>query len=111
MTEGNLQLLEILTYWVLVAPAVTVLLVSDERRLRPDQAARAWPPVSRDAALFVMWMLGFHPAYVLLVLAVHFVRTRGVIRGLVLAFVWACAVLAPGVAAVYGLDALFGSGD
>jgi hypothetical protein len=109
VTEGNLEFVEMLAYFVVVAPPTTVIVLRDEGRLRPDQRARAWPPVSRDAAIFFTWFFGFNPLAVLLFLSVHFVRTRGVFEGLDRALLWTCAVVAPGLAAIYGVDALFGS--
>ncbi|HXX67844.1 MAG TPA: hypothetical protein VEK07_11710 [Polyangiaceae bacterium] len=108
MTEGNLELIEILAYWAVVVPAATAVLVRDERRLPPEQAARAWPPISRDAAIFSMWILGFNPACVLVLFAVHFVRTRGFAAGLDRALFWACAVVGPAIGVDLGLDALLG---
>jgi len=108
LTEGNLELLEILAYWTVAIPAATAVLIRDERRLSPEQVARAWPTISRDAAIFAMWLLGFNPACVLVLFAVHFVRTRGFARGLGRALLWACAVVGPAIGVDLGLDAVFG---
>lgn len=109
MTQGNLELVEILAYWAVVGPAMVAVVRRDERRLLPEQAARAWPPVSRDAAFFLAWMVGLNPVLLLLLFAVHFVRTRGLLAGLVRALLWTCAVVAPGLGVVYAVDVLFGS--
>lgn len=111
MTEGNLQVLEILAYWLVEGPAAAAVVVRDERRLRPDRAARAWPAVSRDAAIFNLWLLGFHPAAMLVFFATHFVRTRGLGSGLARALGWEVAVVGLGLAAIYGVDAIFGAAN
>lgn len=109
MTEGNLELVEILVNWVVLGPAAAAIVLRDERRLRPDQRARAWPPVSRDAAIFLMYLLGFTEVCVLAFFVVHFVRTRGVAAGLARALPWAFAVVALGTSARFGIDSLFRS--
>jgi hypothetical protein len=70
-------------------PAVVLVITGDERRLRPDALARAWPPQSRDAAIFGLWNLGVHPFCVL----IHFARTRRTFLGTGLGLAWLVAIL------------------
>ena len=81
MTPGNFELVEIVASWAVSLPAVTGILVWDERRLRGKALERAWPPQSRDAAILALWMLAsVHP----LALAIHFVKTRWSLVGVFL---------------------------
>ncbi|MDP9033732.1 MAG: hypothetical protein M3O50_02920 [Myxococcota bacterium] len=95
MTPGNLELVEILVSWATTLPAAVAVIVWDERHLPGDLLARAWPPVSRDAAIFGTWNLGVHPVCVLL----HFARTRRTFLGTGLGLLWAAAVLCAGAGA------------
>jgi hypothetical protein len=90
VTLGNLELVQIIASWAATAPIVVATVLFDERRLTSDQLSRAWPPVSRDAAVFVGWMLGFNVFFLVAFFLVHFVRTRGWGRGVLLGFAWAC---------------------
>ena len=90
MTAGNLELLQVVVSMAVTLPAVIAIIVLDERRLRGPALDRAWPPVSRDAAIFTLWNLGVHPLCVLL----HFVRTRRSALGLGLGLGWLLAVIA-----------------
>ena len=51
---------------------------------RAEALARAWPPQSRDAAIFGLWNLGVHPLCVL----IHFARTRRSVLGTGLGLAW-----------------------
>ncbi len=95
MTPGNLELVEIVASWATTVPAVIAVIVWDERHLPRDLLARAWPPVSRDAAIFGTWNLGVHPVCVLL----HFARTRRTFWGIGLGLLWAAVVLVVGAGA------------
>ena len=106
MIQGNLELVEIVTTWAVAAPLVAGVVRIDERRLTTVALARTWPPVSRDAALFALWMFGFHPAYLLAYFLVHFVRTRGAARGTWLGVVWSCAVVGAEIGAQWSSEAL-----
>jgi hypothetical protein len=89
MTDGNLEVLLVVVSWVVTLPAVVAIIVCDERRLRGAELGRAWPPCSRDAAIFGLWNMGVHPLCVL----VHFARTRRSLRGALLGLGWLSAVL------------------
>ena len=102
MTEGTLEVVQIVVSWAVTLPAVAAIIVCDERRLRADALARAWPPVSRDAAIFGLWNMGVHPLCVL----VHFARTRRSLYGALLGLGWLIAVLAAGVGAQLATAAL-----
>ena len=90
MTPGNLELLQIVVSWAVTLPAVATIIVTDERRLRGDEQARAWPPQSRDAAIFGLWNMGVQHFCVLL----HFARTRRNVTGVGLGLLWFFAVVA-----------------
>lgn len=80
MTSGNLELVQILASWAVTLPATAAIIVTDERRLRGEELERAWPPQSRDAAVFGLWLFGIHHVSVL----VHFVKTRWSLAGVAL---------------------------
>jgi hypothetical protein len=90
VTPGNLELVQIVASWAATLPAVASIIVRDERRLRGEQLARAWPGPSRDAAIFGLWNLGVHHLCVL----VHFARTRRTLRGVGAGLIWVVAVVA-----------------
>jgi len=104
VTDGDLELVEIVASWVVTLPAVIAIIVGDERRLRGEELGRAWPPSSRDAAIFGLWNMGVHPLCVL----VHFARTRRSVRGVLLGLGWLAAVVAAGVGAELAAAALVG---
>ena len=58
--------------WIVTTGLSWLAVRLDERWLSEERLERAWPPVSRDAA-----MLGFGP----LAVPFHFMRTRGHFRG------------------------------
>jgi uncharacterized membrane protein YhaH (DUF805 family) len=80
VTPGNEEFVEVCVTLVVPLATVIPLLRLDERRLSPAQLERAWPPVSRDAAVFAPWLLLGMPQ---LCLPVHAVKTRGWLVGLV----------------------------
>jgi hypothetical protein len=96
VTDGNFELVQVLVTWVVTLPGVAAILVLDERRLRGVQAERAWPPVSRDAAIFAIWNF---PVFLLLVPVVHFVRTRRSAAGALAGLAWVAALVAADYAA------------
>jgi hypothetical protein len=96
VTDGNLELVQIVASWLTV-PAAALVLVQDERRLTGDALARAWPPVSRNAALFGLWM-GVPP----LCMLVHFARTRRSLEGWLLGFIWVAVIVAIDLGAQLG---------
>jgi hypothetical protein len=89
MTDGNLELVQVIVSWVVTLPAVVLVIRADERRLRGEALRRAWPPQSRDAAIFGLWNLGVHPLCVL----IHFARTRRTVLGTGLGLLWVTAIL------------------
>jgi hypothetical protein len=101
VTEGNLELVDLLVSWAVSLPAVAAILVRDERHLRGVELERTWPPVSRDAAILNLWMAaGAHP----LCLLVHFVRTRRNRAGWLLGIAWVVGVEAAAILAAYGAE-------
>jgi len=101
VTPGNLELVQILVSWSVTLPGVSAIIVADERRLVGDPLARAWPPPSRDAAIFGLWLLGVHPLCVL----VHFVKTRWSLAGAGLGMLWLGALVGADVGAQWGAEA------
>jgi hypothetical protein len=101
MTEGNLELVQVVASWLFTLPAVALVIVQDERRLAGEALARAWPPQSRDAAIFGLWNLGVHPLCVL----IHFWRTRRTAYGVVLGLAWFVGILAGGAGVQLGAAA------
>jgi hypothetical protein len=89
------EVLQIIASWLVTIPFVVWLFRRDERRLAPTQLARAWPRVSRDAAIFAGWNLGFPH----LCVPVHFWRTRRSALGLLAGLGWALGITAAGLAA------------
>lgn len=104
MTPGNLELLQIVASWTVTLPAVATIIARDERRLRGEARARAWPPVSRDAAIFALWNLGVPHLCVL----VHFVRTRRSVSGLGLGLLGLAVVVALDAGARLGAEKVVG---
>jgi hypothetical protein len=98
VTPGNLELLQIVISWSVSLPAVAAIIVHDERRLQGERSARSWPPPSRDAAIFGLWLMGVHP----LCLLVHFVRTRRSVGGVGWGLLALAGVLAVDVCAQWG---------
>jgi ABC-type Co2+ transport system permease subunit len=95
VTGGDQELVQVIVSWAVTLPAVAVIIVRDERRLKGEALERCWPPQSRDAAIFGLYNLGVHPLCVL----VHFARTRRGVQGILLGFAWLAAIVAVDVAA------------
>jgi hypothetical protein len=96
VSPGNLELVQVLVSWAVLIPGAAVIIARDERRLRGQQAAHAWPPASRDSALFAIYNVSL---FVLLVVPLHFVRTRRSLRGLALGVLWLTVLVAMDVGA------------
>jgi hypothetical protein len=96
VTDGNLELLQVLASWAVLLPGATAVLVVDERRLRGVQASRAWPGVSRDAAIFGIFNF---PLLLLVVLPLHFVRTRRTFVSFLVGVGWIAALVAADIGA------------
>jgi hypothetical protein len=104
MTAGNLELVQVIVSWVVTLPAVVLVIKADERRLEAEALARAWPPQSRDAAIFGLWNLGVHPLCVL----IHFARTRRSVLGTGLGLAWVVAILLVDAGAQTGVAVAIG---
>ncbi len=74
MSPGNVEFVQVVSSMAASTAAVAGIVVLDEKRLHGAQLERAWPPVSRNAAIFGAWLFGALYGCVLLV--VHFTRTR-----------------------------------
>ncbi len=92
-----LDLIELLSSFVISSLGSYALVTWDERRLGPVEDARAWPVASKWASI-----LAFGP----LCLPVHFVRTRRTFRGAGLGFLALAAILGAASLLSLGLDAL-----
>jgi hypothetical protein len=77
------QALELIVAWSTTTTLYFLIVGYDERRLRPEQLERAWPPSSKWSAI-----VGFGPVAVL----VHFIRTRRGIGGVLLGVIYVLAV-------------------
>ena len=95
MKEGDVEVFQILGSWAVTLPAVAWIIVRDERRLKGRQLENAWPPASRDAAIYALWNFGVQHLSVV----IHFVRTRRSLRGVGLGLAWLVAVVAADIAA------------
>jgi hypothetical protein len=89
VSPGNLELVQVVASWLVTLPLVAMVISHDERRLKPDLLERAWPPQSRDAAIFGLWNLGVHPLCVL----IHFARTRRSVIGTLVGLGWLVLIL------------------
>jgi ABC-type Co2+ transport system permease subunit len=101
VTDGNVELAQVLAAWAVTLPAVVTIIVRDERRLKDQKLERAWPPQSRDAAIFGLWLMGVHPLCVF----VHFARTRRTLWGVLLGLLWFAVVVAGTLGAELGVTA------
>ena len=97
MTPGNVEFVQVVTNLIVTLVAVPAIIVGDERRLCGEELARAWPPVSRDAAIFGIYAYGIPVC-----LIVHFSRTRRSMRGFLIGVLWFALVYA----VLFALDAL-----
>ena len=109
MTSGDVEVVQIVASWVVTAPTVFAVILRDEKRLDARGRARAWPPVSRDAAVLAVWLVGFTPVALLVFFLVHFGRTRGA-RGLWVGLGWALATTAASILAQLAVMAVFDAG-
>jgi len=92
VSPGNVEFVEVVVSMI-VSPATVALVVRlDERRLKGPALDRAWPPQSRDAAVFGAWQFG--TIYGCVALLVHFTRTRASALGLGLGVLWGAVLLA-----------------
>jgi hypothetical protein len=89
VTPGNEELVRVLASLTVTLPAVAAIIVIDERHLAGLELERAWPPQSRDCAVFAMLNLGVPQLCVLL----HFIRTRRNVRGAVIGLLWVVAIV------------------
>jgi hypothetical protein len=97
--------LQVVVSLVVTLPPSAVVIVRDERRLTPLRLARAWPPASRDAAIFTLLQLGLPH----LSIVIHFVRTRRTWLGFGLGLLWFAAVEAADFGAQLAAGALVDS--
>lgn len=89
MTPGNEELVRVVASLAVTLPAVATVIVMDERRLAGRELERAWPPQSRDCAIFTLVNLGVPQLCVL----IHFMRTRQSARGFVIGMAWVVAIV------------------
>jgi hypothetical protein len=89
VTPGNEEFVQVVASLAVTLPAVAAIIVFDERRLVGPELERAWPPQSRDCAIFALFNLGVPHLCIL----IHFVRTRRSLRGATLGLLWIAAVV------------------
>jgi hypothetical protein len=99
LSPGDLEFVQVVAGWTAMVTAFAFVLVHDERHLTPEQLARAWPPQTRASAIFAVWLFS-HWLFLLPCLLIHFVRTRGWVRGVELGVLFTLAIdaLAEGAA-------------
>jgi hypothetical protein len=100
VTPADAEVFEVLADWAVTLPATILLIRRDERRLRGDGLARAWPPSSRDGAILGLWLFGLHP----LALAIHWARTRASLAGYAIGVALFLLVEALGLGAASAVD-------
>lgn len=94
-----IEIVAILLDWVLTTTACFYVVIRDERALSPPLRERAWPAVSRDAAI-----VSFGQIAVL----VHFWKTRHYgLKGFALGVVWTIGVSLPALATNFVLGLIF----
>jgi hypothetical protein len=84
VTPGNLEFVDYVVSLAVGIGGSAAIVLRDERRLTPEQLARAWPPTSRNVALYA-----FSPFCV----AVHFVRTRRSWIGFFWGVLWVAVIV------------------
>ena len=95
MTDGDIELVQVVADLAVTLPAVVWAIVRDERRLTGAALERAWTPTSRDAAIFALFLMGVHP----LAVVVHWTKTRASLAGFALGLACGVSVAALGVGA------------
>jgi hypothetical protein len=89
VTPANEEFVQVVASLAVTLPAVAAIIVFDERRLAGPELERAWPPQSRDCAIFALFNLGVPHLCIL----IHFIRTRRSLRGATLGLLWVAAVI------------------
>lgn len=93
------EIVAIVLDWVLTTTACFFVVIRDERALDPALRERAWPPVSRDAAIIAFGQIA---------LLVHFWKTRRWgIKGFALGVAWMVGVSLPALATNFVLGLIF----
>jgi hypothetical protein len=100
------EILAILASWAITIPAIALILWRDERRMTPEQREHAWPPASRLSAIGYSLLMGPLPG--VLVLPIHFTRTRRTAFGFFLGVLFAVAVFALDIGAAVLISLAFG---
>jgi hypothetical protein len=88
VTPGNEELLRVLMSLVVTVPSTAAVIVLDEKRLVGAELERAWPPQSRDSAIFTLLNMGLPQLSVW----IHFIRTRRSLRGAAIGLMWALGI-------------------
>ncbi len=105
MTPGNLEFVEVIASFGILLGGSAAIVVRDERTLTAAQAARAWTPASRDAALLAIYNFTLLAA---LVVPLHFWRTRRTFVGLALGVGWLGALYIVDATVVLTIDFALG---
>jgi hypothetical protein len=103
LTPGDAEFAQVLASWIATIGAFAEILVVDERRLKKPALEHAWPPTSRDAAIFGVFLFG--AAYAVLAVLIHFVRTRRSLWGAAVGLFWGLCLLLLDVGAGLGAQA------
>jgi hypothetical protein len=105
--EGLAEVVLILVQILVVMSATAALFAWDERRMTPEQRARAWPPATRGVVVcsplwFPLWIVG---------VPLHFLLTRRSLRGLGEAILWTVALFGLLLLAAYVVSFAFDDGS
>ena len=101
------EVIEILVAWAVTMGAIAAVVRFDERRLRGERLARAWPRSTFMSAILFVFLAGPLPAAVIGLVA-HFVRTRRSVPGALLGLGLAVLVFALAVGAMLVVELAFG---
>ena len=93
--ESILEIAAILVSGAVSWTVSAVIIKRDEKRLDDEMLARAYPPATLAASVFLFQQIA---------VLVHFVRTRRSFRGFLLGLGWAIVAMIPS----FVVDALFG---
>ncbi len=101
VTSDLIEIVAMTISWALTTAASFVLIIRDERHMRPETLAKAWTPVSRDCALIAFGQFAVF---------VHYMRTRWNVRGLLLGLGAVVLVTLPSLIFELAFDLIFPTG-
>jgi hypothetical protein len=102
LTPGNVEFVQVLASWITTVGAFAAVVRRDERRLKGPAVERAWPAVSRDAAILGVFLFG--APYAVLAVVIHFARTRRRFWGALVGLFWGLCLLLLDIGAGIGAE-------